>query len=126
VPKQNQIAEAPQQPSRSAARVPAFYAEPPSASNLAPTLPPEKFTSDARQVYKAVKEIPQTIAQLPCYCHCDLSIGHKSLHSCFEDNHAATCFICMEEAMTAYRLQKEQNLTPAQIRDRIIAHYSAH
>jgi len=76
-----------------------------------------------REAYKVAGEIPQTLAQLPCYCHCDEGFGHKSLQSCFVDDHAAHCAICTEEALAAYKLQK-QGLTPAQIRERIIAEYS--
>jgi hypothetical protein len=68
--------------------------------------------------------IPQTLAQLPCYCHCDESIGHKSLYSCFVDEHASQCAVCVREALTAYQLQS-QGLAPAKIRERIIAEYSA-
>ena len=105
--------------------VPAFQTDAESLKNLPRTLAPELFTGNVRQAYQLVKEIPQTIAQLPCYCHCDRSIGHKSLHSCFVDDHASGCGICMEEAVMAYRLQKEQHLKPEQIRERIIAHYSS-
>jgi hypothetical protein len=71
-----------------------------------------------------MKQIPVTIAQMPCYCHCDRGFGHKSLHSCFEDDHATHCATCVDEALVAYRLQKEQKLSPAQIRERIIAEFS--
>ncbi|HEX8096651.1 MAG TPA: CYCXC family (seleno)protein [Pyrinomonadaceae bacterium] len=92
---------------------------------MPPTLPADKYTGQTRAAYEAAREIPQTLAQLPCYCHCDMSIGHKSLHSCFEDDHAAHCAVCVNEALQAYRLQKEQGLSPAQIRQRIVAQYSA-
>jgi len=95
----------------------------PASSNLGPTLSPEKFTGMTRDAYKAAQEIPQTLAQMPCYCHCDRSLGHKSLHSCFEDDHAAHCAVCAGEALMAYRLQKEQKLSVPQIRERIIAEY---
>jgi hypothetical protein len=39
------------------------------------------------------------------------------------DDHAAHCAVCVEEALLAYKLQKEERLTPAQIRERIIAQY---
>jgi hypothetical protein len=87
-------------------------------------LPPQGFTGKTRAAYQAVKEIPQTIAQLPCYCHCDRSIGHQSLYSCYEDDHAAHCAICVDEVLLAYRLEKEEKLNPTQIRERIIAQYS--
>ncbi|MDX6694878.1 MAG: hypothetical protein QOF02_2481 [Blastocatellia bacterium] len=109
----------------STGRVPAHFETPPAASSLGPTLAPEQFTGPTREAYKAVREIPQTIAQLPCYCHCDEGFGHKSLHSCFEDDHGAHCAVCVNEALLAYQMEKQLKLTPAQIRERIIAQYSA-
>ena len=52
-----------------AAAVPAHFEVPPSKSLLGPTLDPDAFTGPARDAYRAVREIPVTIAQLPCYCH---------------------------------------------------------
>lgn len=104
--------------------VPAYFAAPPSRSALGPTLEPEKFTGLARDAYRAVREIPVTIAQLPCYCHCDRGFGHKSLYSCFEDDHASHCAVCVNEALLALKLEKEQKLTPEQIRETIVAQYS--
>ena len=104
--------------------VPAYFQVAPSKSSLAPTLEPEKFTGPTREAYRAVREIPVTIAQLPCYCHCDEGFGHKSLYSCFEDDHAAHCAVCVNEALLALKLEKEQKLTAAQIRETIVAQYS--
>jgi hypothetical protein len=103
--------------------VPAFEVAPTRAS-LGPTLDPERFTGLTRDAYRAVKEIPVTIAQLPCYCHCDQGFGHKSLYSCFEDDHAAHCAVCVNEALLALRLEREQKMTPAQIREQIVAQYT--
>ena len=114
----------PKQHSHPADAVPAHYETTPSAGSLAPTLPPENFKGLIRDAYKAVGEMPQTIAQLPCYCHCDEGFGHKSLQSCFVDDHAAHCDICVKEALAAHKLQK-QGLTAPQIRERIIAEYSS-
>ena len=108
----------------SAARVPAFQTDAASLNRLGPTLPAEKFVGKTREAYKAVKAIPRTIAQLPCYCHCDEGFGHKSLYSCFQDDHAAHCAVCVDEALLAYRLEKDEKLKPEQIRERIIAQYS--
>ena len=96
----------------------------PTRASLGPTLEPEKFTGITRDAYRAVRQIPTTIAQLPCYCHCDEGFGHKSLYSCFEDDHAAHCAVCVNEALLALKLEREQKLTPAQIRDRIVQQYS--
>ena len=108
----------------SAQTIPAHFEVAPSKSSLAPTLAPEKFTGITRDAYRAVREIPVTIAQLPCYCHCDKGFGHKSLYSCFEDDHASHCDVCVREAVLALRLEKEQKMSPAQIRDTIVAQYS--
>ena len=105
--------------------VPAYYPTTPSRASLAPTLDPEVFTGITRDAYRAVKQIPTTIAQMPCYCHCDEGMGHKSLYSCFEDDHASHCDVCVREALMALRLEREEKLSPAQIRERIVAHYSA-
>jgi hypothetical protein len=110
------------QPPQSQARVPAFQ-QAKDAQGLPPTLQPEQFFGPTRDAYRAAKEIPETIAQLPCYCHCDQSLGHKSLHSCFQDTHASQCAVCVNEALIAYSMQKS-GMTPAQIRERIIAQYS--
>ena len=110
--------------SASAHAIPAHFEIAPSRSSLGPTLAPEKFTGLTRDAYRAVREIPVTIAQLPCYCHCDKGFGHKSLYSCFEDDHAAHCAVCVNEALLALKLEKEQKLTPAQIRETIVAEYS--
>ena len=105
------------------AHVPAHYETSPAASDLKPVLDPAQFSGKTREAYEVVRKIPTTIAQLPCYCHCDRGMGHKSLHSCFEDDHAAHCVVCVDEALLAYRLERE-GLTAPQIRDRIVAEYS--
>ena len=104
-------------------RVPAHFEDVKSIGQLPPTLSPDRFIGPAHDAYKIAQEIPQTLAQLPCYCHCDMSMGHKSLHSCFEDTHASECAVCVSEALVAYDLQKS-GMNPAQIRDRIISQYS--
>ena len=106
------------------ARVPAHNREAPPRSSLHPTLAPEIFTGNVRLAYQVASDIPQTLAQLPCYCHCDMSQGHKSLHTCFEDEHGANCGICIGEALMARNLQR-QGLTDEQIRERVIQAYGA-
>jgi hypothetical protein len=88
------------------------------------TLDPNLFAGKTRQAYQVAQEIPDTLAQLPCYCYCDQGFGHKSLHSCYEDDHSAHCSTCVDEALMAYQLQTVQKLGPAQIRERIIEEFS--
>jgi len=111
--------------SRPAQRVPAHHETLPSLISLGPTLAPQRFIGKTKEAYQVARKIPQTLAQLPCYCYCDQSVGHKSLHSCFEDAHAASCAVCVDEALMAYKLETEQKLTPKQVREVIIAKYSA-
>src|SRR3569832_1061666 len=91
--------------SAAAKTVPAHFEVPPSRSSLGPTLDPSSFTGITRDAYRAAREIPVTLAQLPCYCHCDRGFGHKSLYSCFEDDHASHCAVCVNEALLALILE---------------------
>ena len=103
-------------------RVPAYYTSTADLARLPPTLSPELFTGNKKLAYQAAKEIPETLAQLPCYCHCDRGHNHKSLHSCFESEHGENCGICIGEALMAYNLRK-QGVAVSEIRRQIIAAY---
>jgi uncharacterized protein with PCYCGC motif len=103
---------------------PAHFDTAPPLGALRGTLAPEMFTGNVQIAYRAAKEIPQTLAQLPCYCHCDMSKGHKSLHSCFEDQHGESCGICIGEAVMAYNLER-QGFTAEQIREQITQAYGS-
>lgn len=105
------------------ARVPAFQTAT-ASKDLGPTLAPDKFIGKTRDAYRIAKQIPATLAQLPCYCECDRGYGHKSLHSCFEDDHASHCAVCVDEALLAFQLQTQNKMTPEQVRQRIIEKYS--
>lgn len=52
------------------------------------------------------------------------AVGHKSLHSCYEDEHSAGCAVCVDSALFASEL-KQQGLGDAEIRDKLIAQYSS-
>ena len=99
--------------------MPAHFEVPPSKSSLGPTLDPASFTGITRDAYRAAREIPVTLAQLPCYCHCDQGFGHKSLYSCFQDEHASHCAVCVNEALLAFKLEKEGKSAP-EIREQIM------
>ena len=103
-------------------RVPAYQTVAPEPRTLPATLSPEAFTGNKRLAYKAAQDIPEVLAQLPCYCHCDRTQGHKSLHSCFESEHGENCGICIGEALMAYNLHK-QRVPVSEIRKQIIAAY---
>lgn len=100
--------------------IPAYNATAPKGA-LPPVLSGSQLTgpyfTQPYQVtaYKMAQKIPAVLHQLPCYCHCDRSLGHNSLHSCFEGTHGAACSTCMKEGVYAYQ-QTKLGRTPAQIR----------
>ncbi len=99
--------------------IPPFFASLALAQPLPATLPPERFQVTAvRKAYQAAKTIPGTLAQQPCYCGCQRT-GHRSLLHCFTDAHAASCSICIREAIYAQQKQSHGS-TPEKIRDGII------
>ncbi len=103
-------------------RIPAYQTVD-ATKTLAATLNPTDFVGKTKEAYTAAKVIPATLAQLPCYCECDRGFGHKSLHSCFIDDHASHCAVCVDEALLAYKLQKEEGMSPEKIRETIIKKY---
>lgn len=106
--------------------VPAFHGRPPKkGTTLAPilsgldlTAPSFKYPFQAH-CYRLAAKISSLLYQQPCYCHCDRSVGHTSLRSCFESLHGANCAACMKEVFYAYKLHK-QGKTPTEIRKGII------
>lgn len=105
--------------------IPAYNAHPPKPGEVAPILRPDQLDlrglTDPVQIraYEIAAKIPGVLNQLPCYCYCE-RMGHKSLHTCYEGDHAAHCDVCMKEAFYAYQ-QTNVKKTPAQIRAAIIA-----
>src|SRR3712207_6815636 len=86
------------------APVPAYQSEKDAKGKLPPTLPASRFQQQpyVARGYQIAKEIPAVLAQQPCYCYCDRSVGHKSLYSCFVDEHAAHCDVCLKSAYYSY------------------------
>lgn len=55
------------------------------------TLDPAQFTDpEVRQAYQAAKDTPEPIENMPCYCGCFGSAGHRNNLDCFHDNHGVT------------------------------------
>ena len=106
--------------------VPHFNAGPPAAgAKLPPILTKDQLWGENAQfpyqthAYELAAKIPKVIYQQPCYCHCDRSMGHNSLHSCFSGTHGAQCGTCMQELYYTYSMYK-QGKTAKQIRAGII------
>lgn len=61
-----------------------------SAVQLAQTLDPAQFEGKTRDAYQAAADVPEVLAQLPCFCGCMQNSGHKNNLFCFKDSHGAT------------------------------------
>ena len=57
-------------------------------TGLPKTLDPNLFKRKAKEAYQIAKEIPEVLAQMPCFCECDV-YGHENLLDCFIDLHGA-------------------------------------
>lgn len=106
--------------------VPRFNANSPAAgSKLPPILTKDQLWGANAQfpyqthAYELAAKIPKVIFQQPCYCYCDRSMGHTSLHSCFSGTHGAECSTCLRELYYTYSMYK-QGKTARQIRAGII------
>ncbi|CAN0467200.1 unnamed protein product, partial [Phaeothamnion confervicola] len=68
------------------------------------------------------------LAQIPCYCGCDHSLGHRNLADCYMtatgawDAHASGCAVCGNETATA-REQLAAGVPIADVRTSIIDQY---
>ena len=58
-------------------------------------------TPGAADAYAVARQIPQVLDGIYCHCDCSKHMGHRSLLTCFETDHAGQCDICMGEAMMA-------------------------
>ncbi len=95
-----------------------------AAVKRAQTLPPEMFTDPAaREAYQAAKEVPEVLEQLPCFCGCMTSFGHKNNLFCFMDEHGSACTICQNIAVDARNMHKD-GLSIERIKETIVAKYA--
>jgi hypothetical protein len=105
--------------------IPAYNAgPPPKGTKLPPTLEKEQLWGANAEypyqthAYELASRIPVVLHQQPCYCYCD-RMGHNSLHSCYENTHAARCAACLKELYYSYD-QHKRGKTAKQIRAGII------
>jgi hypothetical protein len=106
--------------------IPHFNEHAPAAgTELAPILGKEQLWGTNAQFpyqthgYELAAKIPKVLYQQPCYCYCDRSMGHKSLHSCFSSTHGAECATCLKELYYTYTMNKKGK-TAREIREGII------
>src|SRR3989442_1599659 len=91
-----------------------------SADVLSPSLFDDART---RAAYQVAKDIPEVLEQLPCFCGCMSSFGHKNNLFCFKDQHGSGCTLCQDIALDARKMH-DQGVPMAQIQQNIKAKYS--
>jgi hypothetical protein len=106
--------------------IPAYHPAPPlKGERLPPILSGKDLTGPSFKypfqvkAYRLAAKIPTVLYQQPCFCYCDRSVGHTSLHSCFESTHGAHCAACMKEAIYTYQMHKKGK-SASRIREGII------
>jgi hypothetical protein len=101
------------------AAVPPFLSAEEARKKLPGTLAPDGFSNpQVKRAYRIAKAIPAVIAQQPCFCWCSRS-GHQSLLSCYMDDHASACDMCMKEAFLAETMTRAGK-SPTEIRTAIV------
>ena len=88
---------------------------------LVATLNPAAYEGRSREAYQAAKDIPEVLAELPCFCGC-ANQGHRSNLYCFRDSHGEECAMCQDIALVARAMYQQGNGVD-QIRDEIIKRY---
>ncbi len=76
-------------------------------TGLPRTLAPSLFKGKAKEAYQVATEIPEFLAQMPCFCDCE-PYGHENLLDCFIDKHGEDWLICQEEALLTKKLYDEK------------------
>jgi hypothetical protein len=120
------VLSAPWVESQSDSEVPHFHAAPPVPGEKLPAILTKDQLSGLNleyayqaHAYELAAKIPRVLYQQPCYCYCDRSMDHTSLHSCFSGTHGAHCSTCMQELYYTYTMYKRRK-TAQQIRAGII------
>ena len=79
-----------------------------------PTLDPAQFKDPKiRSAYRAARDIPGVMDKMFCYCYCEIlpmygeKEFHKSLLTCFINNHASKCLRCVTQAVETARHHRE-------------------
>ena len=62
---------------------------------------------DMIPLFDGVREIPQVVDGIRCYCGCDERPDSYSLLSCYEDGMATHCLVCQGEGRLVARLHGE-------------------
>ena len=96
-----------------------------SGAELVHTMDPSYFSKDpkAMAAYQVAKDMPEVLAELPCFCGCMTALGHKSNLFCFRDEHGSGCNICEDVALDARDL-KQKGFSLDRIKELIREHFA--
>jgi hypothetical protein len=85
------------------------HREPRPGITAAEVLPPSAYAGYDRIVraYEAAQQVPQVLDGLYCHCQCRENFNHRSLLSCFQSEHGASCDICIGEAVMAEGMHRQ-------------------
>lgn len=77
------------------------------------------------RTYEIAREIPEILDKQFCYCYCETNpkFKHKSLLSCYVDDHASNCGTCMRQAITSLEMTRAGK-TPREIAKHFRAKYA--
>jgi hypothetical protein len=80
-----------------------------SGAKLVHTMDPSYFSKDpkAEAAYQVAKDMPEVLAELPCFCGCMTALGHESNLFCFRDEHGSGCEVCEGIALDARDLHQK-------------------
>ena len=74
--------------------------------------------------YEAARQVPEVLDGLYCYCDCRHHFNHRSLLTCFQSGHGASCDICLDEAWMAAEVHR-QGKSLADIRRAVDAQFGS-
>lgn len=88
---------------------------------------------DMKVIYSAAAQHQEVLEQIPCYCGCGTSAGHRSSYQCFVhevnedgsiewDDHGTRCGVCLEIAATSV-IEYSKGKSVKEIRDLIDESY---
>lgn len=97
-------------------------------SSTAVTVALDALPTEIAEMYRYAAGHAEQFTEIPCYCGCDRSLGHRNLEDCFVttdgswDAHASGCTVCTIEASSAQELI-DAGTDTAVVRQTIIDRY---
>jgi hypothetical protein len=104
----------------------AHHPAPRAGLTAADVAPAARYVAYPRvaEVYAMAAQIPDVLDGIYCHCDCSKHSGHRSLLTCFQDDHGAACDVCLTEAALAFRMIGEGR-SLKEIRKAVDALYAA-